>query len=211
MKGLFLKDYYGGQQLWKQYVGLTVLVSLFALLMKSASYPLMMGMIMSINMVLSLLTIDEKGGWAYLLGTPVGRRTMIKEKYVFCLLLETVMLVGCSLVSVVATIMYRLDWREFFLYVITAFAYFFFTNAIIFPVNIKIGVEVGRFVSTGIFILPAAVLFVAVMLLKKNGQSAEMDLSFACILALVALVFTFIMWAVSYLISVKIFLKKEIQ
>lgn len=211
MRGLLLKDYYGTMRTMKQTIGITLFISLFSFLLKSASYAMMMGMIMSINLMLNILTIDEKGGWAYLMATPVRRKVMIKEKYVFSFILISVLILLCAVISAAVTAVYGLDWGEFLLYLITAFVYFFLTGAIVLPINIKVGVEIGRFISSGIFIIPGVLLFVAAMVMKGRGGGTELDTTVGCLVSLAALMLSLILWVASYFISVNIFQKKEIQ
>lgn len=212
MKGLVLQDIYAMKKTLMLYVGMFFFFMIFAFIMKSPSYAgfMFMGMIMGTNIIFSLLTLGENGGFAFALGLPLSRRQIIKSKYVLLLMglfiVITLGIIGGVIISLVS--------REepFWIgAVIGSSGYFVFVMEIIIPVCLKWGTGRGRMLFMAI---------VAVMAFGVVGFSSKIDslinnglgndFSSVRILGVVIGAVICVGYFISYMLSQRIFEKKEI-
>ena len=203
MKALLLKDWY---MLIKY--GRTLLIVLGAFIVGSAfatdtyfllMYPVLLASVFST----SLISYDEKFGWLrYAETMPISRRLVVSEKYVITLLLSAAVLILTLLVRVPAIVAGKLDLSAFGGLVVLMAASSFVAPSLILPIMFKFGMEKGRIAY---FIIIGFILALSVMLPDTVGPVAlSGDLGLAA-LPLAAAIF-----ALSWLLSIRFYQKREL-
>lgn len=211
MKGLLLRDFYNAKQIWKSLIGIGVFCVVFTFVLKSSIYTLMMTMILGINVISSAIAIDEKGGWSYLLAAPVGRKQIVLEKYLYCFLVQALLMLAGIVIGVLANYLYYTPWEEFWLLAAVYFAYYLYVVALMLPLNFKIGVDKSRYLLMVIFVAPALVFVGAVSVLGKEGGLSGISTDSIMRVVPILLVAAVVLFLLSYFVSKRIFLKKEIS
>ena len=203
MKALLLKDWY---MLIKY--GRTLLIVLGVFIVGSAfatdtyfllMYPVLLASVFST----SLISYDEKFGWLrYAETMPISRRLVVSEKYAITLLLSAAVLILTLLVRVPAIVAGKLDLSAFGGLVVLMAASSFIAPSLILPIMFKFGMEKGRIAY---FIIIGFILVLSVMLPDTVGPVAlSVGLSLAA-LPLAAAIF-----ALSWLLSIKFYQKREL-
>lgn len=167
---------------------------------------LLMGMMSMLSVLLPItaLSYDEKANWdRYSLTMPISRNMLVGSKYLLSVLIALV----CILLSlVICLVSNAIPLGESLLLSWVMGGVALFLAAITYPIYFKLGVEKARYVFMAVFLTPTILSLIL----------ARMDLSLPAVdeaqidrllpfLPLVALA----LFAASYLISCRIYAKKE--
>lgn len=210
MIGLLLKDFY----ILRQYVKtMLLMLVIFAFISAGLDNPatFFVGVIvfMSMMMTITSFSYDTLAKWdRYALSMPVTRKEVVAAKYLLSIIL---CLAGAAVSSLISFVVLQFRPIEGYgmtehLYAISAIVCIaLFFSAILLPMVFQFGVEKCRLLLIAIFAAPTA----AVIALSKMGVSMPSEASLISALKLLPL-FTALLYLLSYLISLKIFGRKEI-
>lgn len=215
MKGLILKDIYGIRITQKTYILLFLFLCIFGYIMKSPGYVGVMCIVVFATSILSLFNADQYYHWdTYAASLPLGKKTVVRARY----LLVIVMSVGIALFTAVITgitaALLDADVAKEIFSSVSACIIIPIYSAIIIPVIYKLGVEKGRVVFVMLFLAPTIVM----LLIKDIIQGTRMESALIgllqnpngkMIIVGVALAVSILVLAVSYVISVRIYSRKE--
>lgn len=206
MKGLLIKDFL----LLRSYGKSLLLMFLLFLIIGATSGPaFIVGIVMieSVMLAVSTFSYDDMAKWnSYMLAMPVSRKTAVREKYALAFLLSLIGIVLSIAAGIAAgALRGNIDLKEVAATVGGCFIAACLYVSVMIPMTYRFGAEKCVFAACRFFVL--FLLCSADMCFKKSAPGALEALARAwpIFLPLVAAAI-----AVSYLISVRIFLKKEI-
>ncbi len=163
MKGLIRKDLYNLSKNIRLMLGMTVLfaVAFTAAGMESASYVVMWGMLLSMQVVTSF-ALDEMSKWtSFAMTMPVTRREYIRAKFLLHLLLVAggylVVLAICFLCMAVLRTMTVAAVLNLMVATLLSMAMALFAGSISIPLLLKFGAERTRILSILLFVVPVCV------------------------------------------------------
>ena len=176
MKGLLIKDGRLMITQGKTLLGIAVFMIVCSFLQGdsfpqfAASYSIMMTTIFTISTV----SYDEyDNGIKYLLVLPVERRTYVKEKYCFGILMSCMVWGICSLIGIVGAFFQNADGLEEYLISSLSVAMLaVLLLGIRLPVIFYYGAEKGRGIYTGML---ACIFFAAIAFFKLKWNVALME------------------------------------
>lgn len=208
MKGLLIKDFL----LLRAYGrSLLLLLLLFLSIGVTSGTGMIVGIVMieSIMLAVSTFSYDDMAKWnTYMLSMPVSRKTAVREKYVLALLLGLMGIVLSLLTGLLAgAIRGGVDWKELGWAVAACLMIACLYLSVMLPLTFRYGAEKMRILLLAVFFVLFFILFGGYTLLIKSAPGALASLvrlwSVFPVLIVAAL-------AVSYVISQRIFAKKEI-
>lgn len=207
MKGLILKDFYNLSNYKKVLLFLILFYGVLGFATDSIASMLGVIIVLSAALTPTLFSYDEFSKWdCYALSMPLTRRDVVLARYIVSAILVAASTILTGAMIVIAGII-KPDtntgeaWLS--LKLMLAFALFFIS--IMMPVCYKIGPEKGRLYMMASIFLPIIGTFV----LKHMGFSAPTEqqlLRGSYALLLLAVLFV----VISYIISCRIFEKKEL-
>lgn len=213
MKGLVLKDLIFLRSNMKTLFITIVAIFIMSLSMTGMNLAFMIPFVV-IMLCLSTFSYDEFNKWdGYALTLPVSKKTIVKSKYLFTLLVVAIaVLIGFLLGCLIGMFQDQFSLYSFFYEMMGTTTGLLFFITIIYPLMYKFGSQKGR---TMIFIVVAVIFFIIFGMKQLLSFFAPgLDMSFLneffntyglyCVLVL-AIIFTY----VSYIISLKIYNKKE--
>lgn len=208
MKGLLRKDFL----LLRAYGrSLLLLLVLFLGIGVTSGTNITVGIVMIESIMLSVSTFsyDDMAKWnAYMLSMPVSRKTAVREKYVFALLLGLIGIVLSLLAGLLAgAIRGNIDWRELGWTVGACLTIAFLYLSIMMPLAFRYGAEKMRILLLAVFFVLFFILFGGYVLLSKSAPGALASLMRLWPIFPVLMVASL---SISYVISQRIFEKKEI-
>ena len=207
-KGLIYKDLFLLKEAFP-IVALAVLFLLFTIILGFSGGFLalcIMLMVFAVKVVESTLIYDETDGWdSFVLTAPVSRKEIVRSKY----LLQILFLAGAFLISAVILLLISLvpmfsgeEWL--FLMLVVGFCYALFYGAVIIPIYLKFGQHTSRYVAFAVLVVVAG-LYGATF-----GITMFLEFAASTIPLLIGvLVLSLAAYGVSYLVSQKIYAKKE--
>jgi ABC-type transport system involved in multi-copper enzyme maturation permease subunit len=210
MIGLLLKDLYMMRQYGKT---MGVMLLMFAVISAGLDNPATFFegffILMSMMLTITSFSYDALAKWdRYALSLPVTRKEIVGEKY----LLSLVLCMGSAVISfLIAFVVLKFSpvdgfgLKEQFIATIAIICAALFFAGILLPLTFKFGVEKGRLLMIAIF----AVIPAAVIALNKAGVSTPSQSSIFAFLKLLPAVMI-VLYILSYLLSVKIYSRKEI-
>lgn len=216
MKGLIIKDLINMKKNFK-FMSIFVLIYAFmSFTMESSSYFSSMFTLIFAMLTLSSYSLDEMAKWdAYALTMPISKENVVQGKYLFMLILSITGLVINTSIVILMNIIIKAEKITSGIgggALGAALVILFYSISI--PFITKFGVEKSRFIIIAIYMLPFLAGFGVFRLLKERypeppealvrmaGFVMENIYLIIPILILVALL-------ISYLISIRIYQKKE--
>lgn len=219
MKGLILKDLYGLKVYMRQYLILLVFFMVFGISMGNTHYIMWMSLVLALNMGFATFPADEAGGYAYMLVCPVGRRMCVQAKYLVVIGGAAIIL-ACSVSGEVLNRLFGMGVSEMEPWLVEVgiiLGIYLFFSSILIPVSYKYGVEKARIVMLGMIAVPLVIGFLSVRLIQVEAITKIMDKLVGAftgeqLISYGAFFFfavSLLLVAGSYLLSVKIFERKE--
>lgn len=212
MKGLILKDFLNLRKYSRTVLLVIGFYLLFSLMMDSISFLTGMIVLLMTMTAVTSFSYDDMAKWnVYALTLPVSRRDMVLSKYILALLLA----LGGSLISLlfgVGFAFYRhqqLD--EQFIIIAVVFGVALVFISILFPLIYRYGVEKSRMFMMIIFAAPTAafVILSNTGFVMSAGEITRWEQIIHSLLWLVPVAVAALFW-ISYLISYRIYMKKDI-
>lgn len=207
-KGLIYKDLFLLKEAFP-IVALAVLFLLFTIILGFSGGFLalcIMLMVFAVKVVESTLIYDETDGWdSFVLTAPVSRKEIVRSKY----LLQILFLAGAFLISAVILLLISLvpmfsgeEWL--FLMLFVGFCYALVYGAVVIPIYLKFGQHASRYLAFAILVVVAG-LYGATF-----GITMFLEFAASTIPLLIGvLVLSLAAYGVSYLVSRKIYAKRE--
>ena len=221
MTGLMLKDFLVMKKILLYYLFLMLVYSFFAFI-GTFTYSIISGfaIIMGVMAPMSVFAYDEQAKWdKFAAATPVGRRGIVKARYLFSLLL----LFGGGVLSILASMgvvafgKAEADtWWEPIVVVLVILLLGVALNAVILPFLFKFGAEKSRVISIIIFVAGFGGTFFLLTRLSRrgdldlNGLGNTLSALPPALLVMVPVAVIFALFWLSYRLSVSIYQKKEL-
>ena len=228
MLGLIKKDLLLLKTNTKAFIGIAIFYIVFGLsadfgpTMATAMIAMLMGM-----QVLSTMQWDEHFKWnPYALTMPLSRKSLVLSKYILSAVtigIGTVVGLICSIITTVVKRLVSISNESIFtmetlITIIVIFGAMLFINAILLPAVFKFGVEKARILLVVLIALPTFVIVgVAQYISNPNASKPAFVTAIITwcsehllgILPVVAVIFLIVAIAISCMLSIKIFEKKE--
>lgn len=207
MKGLILKDIYNLRKNLKTITVMILLYFILAFVMDNSSFLSGIIVLLFSMMAITSFSYDDLAKWdKYALSLPISRKELVMSKYMLAIILS---LFG-SLISAIFTFLIEYfkksyDSLELLLIVYLLFLISILFTSILIPLIFKFGVEKSRLMIIGVFAVPSGVIFA----LSKVGVRMPQMSTLEFLLKLSPL-FLVLIFVLSYIISYKIYNKKEI-
>ena len=216
MTGLIFKDFINLKKNFRMYSIIIVIYALMSFFEKDSGF---FGPILTMTFALLVLTTysyDEAAKWdGYALTMPITRANIVQGKYALMLLLSVIGFLFSSLFTAILNIILE---KENYLHGVQAcgigailcFAYY----CIAIPIITKMGVEKARFIFLAIYFIP----FALVMMISKGLKSGELTIPEQLTkigiflmdnIYIVIPLMLFLMFTISYNITIRIYTKKE--
>lgn len=220
MTGLILKDFLVMKKTLRYYL-LVMAVYSFMAFTGTLTYSIVSGfaVIMGCMAPMSTFAYDEQARWdKFAVSTPVGRKGVVKARYLFSLIL---LLVGGVLAVVISFVIVRFGkveatvWWEPLAITAVVCLVGLLLNCVILPILFKFGAEKSRVVSLAIFGVTFGGMAALAWLVENRGLNlsgvgeAIAALPPAVLIA-APVVIVFALFYLSYLVSVGFYQKKEL-
>ena len=220
MTGLILKDFLVLKKTLRYYVFLMAVYALFAFT-GTFTYSIISGFAVMLGAMgpMSAFAYDEQARWDRFAGaSPVGRKGVVTARYLFALILLGVGGIAAALVSLGVTWFGKAEvsvWWEPLAVSAAICLVGLLLDSVILPVIFKFGSEKSRVISMIIFVAT----FGGMALLSWLSDQGGLDLSGLdktvaalppALLMAVPIVAIFLLFWLSYRLSVGIYLKKEL-
>lgn len=199
MLGLLLKDLFNirKQALW--YAAMIVIFCVISAVLQNVAFASTIGILVTISIPLTAIAYEEKDGWQkFVVASGTSIKTIVGEKYFLGVLFALVSSVGYCIIFVIVGVEIN---RLFEL--VTPICMQFIALAFVLPIVFKFGVEKGRVYMIIIAVALLAALIGLMPLLDGVMSSGQ------TIIAICVACATVLLLIISFVISVKIYSKKE--
>ncbi len=211
MKGLLYKDFYCLKQNMK-YIFAILLLYGFIFIPQGNSSILGAVVIIFPMLVITTLSYDHAGKWdRFALTMPVTRKMLVRSKYIlFLIMLLFGMLIGA--VFSAAGLLFRQDFdiMEIMVEIMAVAVAALWFGIILLPLIYKFGVERARLFLLLLFALLGGGMM-AFVSIAKNAPLPSFTPQQSALIIGIFLAASIAAYAVSYLVSVKIYQKKELS
>ena len=163
----------------------------------------------SMMIFITTFSYDEYNSWdAYAISMPVSRKDIVKSKYIASIILIFIAVIFTLIISLIIGLVYNnINFQEIIANVLICAASIIILEAIMFPLIYKFGVEKGRIgIFVGIF---GMALLIGFLLKNFNVDANNFIVFFDKYYYLIIPITLIIVLVISYLISKKIYWKKE--
>jgi len=216
MKGLMIKDFMNLKKNAKIFSVITLLYIFMAYMQKDASFFSGIFTMVFAILTLSLYSYDEMAKWdGYALTMPVSKENIVQGKYLMMLLLTAIGTTISVLFTVILNIVLKSDsaFTGLSACAIGAAVVILF-YCVTLPFITKLGVEKARFIFFAVYLVPFLVIILARRVM--DGVNATVPSLLIKIMhwvisniAVILPIAVVIALTISYLISIRIYKKKE--
>ena len=206
MKGLFYKDVLMLTRSFRAYLAMTLFFIILATIRPDNSFWAVYGTFFFVTLVSSLMAVDEQSRWlSYCDILPLKRRDIINERYLLSLILTAVLVV---LFLILSLIFRHADMPTVLVTAGMMVALSLLAISVSMPINVKFGTAKGQMVrmtvivvmvACGMFIINYAGPITAILLQVK---ASVLLFSAAAVIVLI--------FALSWLLSIRIYEKKNL-
>ena len=205
MKGLILKDLLNLKSTFKM-LGAMIVFFAVAFLREGNSFVFGIIILMFAMMVVTTISYDDLAKWdAYALTMPVTRKEMVLSKYLVMAILNTLGAVLSLIVGIVGSVIMRQSFDLEILAIIgIIYLVAFIFGSVIIPLIYKFGTEKAR-----LMLFLCALIPTALFLLLEQFNVPLPTTGNPWIYLFLLIVFAVVGVVLSYLISLKIYTKKE--
>lgn len=212
MKGLLLKDLFNLRRIMKQYFFVAALMFVWCIFLKNQLLFSMIMIIYSMMMLLTTMSYDESSQFnKYALTMPVTRRELAGEKYVLMLLLmvsgTAVGFVGGGLLSLFSRGEGGWLSAENLASIAAVSGVYILGFSFLLPAIFKYGVEKSRLLLAILYLFLFGAIYGMFSFIRSKGLIISADT--AGIFTVLAALLCLVVFAVSWMISVRIVEKKE--
>ena len=217
MKGMLMKDFMLLKNQKQFFVAILAFAVMFFGMYDDTSFAFNYIVILCTLFTISTISYDEyDNGMSYLFTLPISRKGYVKEKYVFGIIAIFIALVTSTVLDFVFQMVKKQEYsaQGLLIQICISLMVAMLMLAFSLPIQLKFGAEKSRIALLAVFGCIAAVGFVVVKLgesmnldigaivTKLNGMSPQMLIAGGIAAGILLL-------AVSYLISLKIMMKKQ--
>ena len=206
MKGLFYKDVLMLTRFFLAYLAMTLFFIILATIRPDNSFWAVYGTFFFVTLVSSLMAVDEQSRWlSYCDILPLKRRDIINERYLLSLILTAALVV---LFLILSLIFRHADMPTVLVTAGMMVALSLLAISVSMPINVKFGTAKGQMVrmtviivmvACGMFIINYAGPITAILLQVK-----------ASVLLFGIAAFIVLIFALSWLLSIRIYEKKNL-
>ena len=207
MKGLLLKDFYGTVKYCKVYFIIIIVFGIASFLDEEATFFTLYPGLLSALLPVTLLSYDERSKWNIFSQTlPVKKSEMVSSKYIAGLCLMALVLVVLSITNGIRMHVNGTFSPSRLLNLISVMLSMFFISSFPIPLMFKFGVEKGRMIY---YIITFAIFFGLSGVLGALSVNGARDLSFLGNLNAVVPVAAFVIYLLTWRLSIFLFERKE--
>ena len=204
MKGLLLKDWYMLLKYGKGYLLICIVFFAVSIFGDGNMFFVTYPMILSGLIPVTLIAYDERSGWMSYSGVfPYSRKLIVSVKYVYALAIWAVMMLLMFTVQVISRYMGGAGAVS---YIWLVGAAGLIPSAIMLPIVFKLGSEKGRIAYMAVIVLICAML----PIINIGAEHAAEIPQLTQVSALVLLPAALIIFAVSWLLSIRVFERREL-
>ena len=209
MRGLILKDLLSMRKYLKTLGVLVALMAAMGFCMGEASFVAGVGAMLSAMVTIVGFSYDESAHWdAYGMTLPVSRKQYIAAKYLLALLcfaLST--LVGMGITAAVQLASGQFSWADVLGAGLGSLLVGPLAFSILSPSICRLGVERSRLVMIAVFLLPTGLIM---LWAQQGGKLPAMSPALSQALPWLAFLALAALFVVSYLLSCRIYEKKDL-
>ncbi len=199
MKGLLIKDFYNIKKQIIWYIGMIIIFFSISVAVKNIAFMVSIGMLVTISIPLTAIAYEEKESWQkFIVASGMSKKIIVFEKYLLGLIFFAVSSAGYVAVFFIL----GENASSLTEVLIPVFLQLLILSAILPPV-FKFGVEKARTFTIIIVVIIMLVLVGFLNYALNIGKDVEIII--CVVLSIISAVFT----ALSYILSVKIYNKKE--
>lgn len=215
MKGLLLKDLYMMKKygMWNIIIALLFIVaSLFGYTMFDFFYPCLVCSMIP----MSIISYDEKSRWDQYCGTlPFTKTQIVSSKYIMGLLVQmTVILINIIAHGIKMCVIGDFQ-LEYLMMILTTNVLASIFPSICLPLVFKFGAEKGRVIAVAIMGLILAqfafVNILTIQIISSTYNEHEVQMKFDTSIFVVGCLVAAVVYAISWLLSVALYKKREIS
>ena len=199
MKGLLIKDFYNIKKQIIWYIGMIIIFFSISVAVKNIAFMVSIGMLVTISIPLTAIAYEEKESWQkFIVASGMSKKIIVFEKYLLGLIFFAVSSAGYVAVFFIL----GENASSLTEVLIPVFLQLMILSAIL-PAVFKFGVEKARTFTIIIVVIIMLVLVGFLNYALNIGKDVEIII--CVVLSIISAVFT----ALSYILSVKIYNKKE--
>lgn len=204
MKGLLIKDVYSMKGFGLVTAMIILLYAVISFITGNVSMLTSMMLVFSAIMPMSATSIDEVAKWnPYVQCMPVSRKTVVRAKYVFVLVIIAAAMGFALLVTALTALRAPLNWGETLMIDGLIVCMMLIVNSLTIPAIYKFGVEKARLVTILIFLI-CMMPFLALMGSPEEiANIPRWTFMLVPVIAVAAMI-------ISYFVSVKVYQNKEL-
>ncbi|MBR2595505.1 MAG: ABC-2 transporter permease [Solobacterium sp.] len=206
MKGLFYKDVLMLTRSFRAYLAMTLFFIILATIRPDNSFWAVYGTFFFVTLVSSLMAVDEQSRWlSYCDILPLKRRDIINERYLLSLILTAALVV---LFLILSLIFRHADMPTVLVTAGMMVALSLLAISVSMPINVKFGTAKGQMVRmTVIIVMVACGMFI----INYAGPITAILLQVKASVLLFGLAaFIILIFALSWLLSIRIYEKKNL-
>lgn len=208
MKGLIIKEFLGLRRYFRILAVLMVLYIFMAFGMTSVSIFAAINAILVMICSLNSFSYDSYNHWnEFAMSLPLSRADLVKSKYLFILLLCAFGTAVTLILSLIVGLIIHLPMQEIFIAILCSALTALFLGALTTPFIYKFGVEKARYILIIIVMIPTLVFVSFGSYLPTLHLPSAQTLT---LLAWCSPVFVLAFVFLSYLISKRIFMNKDL-
>ncbi len=206
MKGLFYKDVLMLTRSFRAYLAMTLFFIILATIRPDNSFWAVYGIFFFVTLVSSLMAVDEQSRWlSYCDILPLKRRDIINERYLLSLILTAALVV---LFLILSLIFRHADMPTVLVTAGMMVALSLLAISVSMPINVKFGMAKGQMVRMSVIIVMVAC---GMFIINYAGPITAILLQVrASVLLFGAAAFIILIFALSWLLSIRIYEKKNL-
>lgn len=213
MYGLIVKDVLNLMRASKQIVLVFILYVGLSFFLKNNTFAPMMLVFFLAYQVISSFGYDDLVKWErFAMTMPITRKQLVRSKYLLLLLLTGIGVVfGCAVGGLLEIVTPTPEGRflNIALSVLAVGGVFLLMFSVQLPILFKFGSEKARMFLIIVFMVPAAFVYGGIALIKKYNIPMPSESTWKLLLGLTPVILAALL-IISYMISVKVFQKKEL-
>ena len=210
MKGLILKDIYNIKYNAKSMVFLLVLFAFIFIPQQGSIGYIAMSTILCSFMVVTTMSFDKMANWdKYALTMPLTRKDIVMSKYIILLVFDFIgVLCGVVISAIVDIYLGKFNGIELLSGVNVGISLSVIFSGIMLPLIYKFGVEKARMLMIACYLIPSLSIVGMSKLLSHFNLTMNID-EFTNVIMAILPVFSILLLAASYCISLRIYKKEE--
>jgi len=216
MKGLIIKDFINLKKTLKIFVVISLLYFVIGITSNNPGFfSNILCAILAVTTI-SLFSYDDLAKWdVYVLTMPIKRETIIMARYIMMLLLALIGAAFSAVLTVASGLYLKKGIKDELIGIVLGTSLIILLLSIIIPFVVKLGVERARLILVAIYFIPVMVFMMLKQMFEKrsleipNWLIKTGNIAMKYIYIIIPLTLLLVL-AFSYLISVRLYNKKEL-